>query len=136
MKQFRFWLPVVLWMGVIFLFSSRQKIAVTDSYIASFLFFKTLHLIEYAFLYTVTYRAVKNTLQVNKGWVWVLPFCITTLYAVSDEIHQTYIPTREGKPRDAIIDMFGAAIAWISLQQLVPKMPKKLKTLARSWHIL
>ncbi len=136
MKYIRFWLPVVLWMGVIFLFSSRQKIAVTDSYVVSFLFFKTLHLIEYAFLYLVTYRAVKNTLPVRMFWVFLLPFIITALYAVSDEIHQTYVPTREGKPRDAIIDMFGAGISWVSLQQLLPKMPKKLKTLARSWHIL
>ncbi|MFZ2025252.1 MAG: VanZ family protein [Microgenomates group bacterium] len=135
MKQVRFWLPVIIWMGVIFAFSARQKIAVTDSYVLSFMFFKTLHLIEYAFLYVVTYRAVKNTLGMQKSWIWLLPFCITVLFAITDELHQSYVPTREGKPRDAIIDMFGAMFAWISLKLLLPKMPKKLKNLAKSWQI-
>lgn len=136
MKLFRFWFPVVVWMGVIFLFSSRQKVSVTDSYVLSFLFFKTLHLIEYAFLYIVTYRAIKNTTHVNKTWVWLGPFIIVAVFAASDEYHQTFIPSREGRPRDAIIDMFGALVSWISLKLLLPKMPKKLKNLAKYWQIL
>ena len=136
MKQFRFWLPVFLWMGVIFLFSSRQKIALTDSYVVSFLFFKSLHLIEYAFLYLVTFRAVKNTLSVQKNWMWLIPFIITAVFAITDEVHQSFVPTREGKSRDAIIDMFGAIVAWISLKTVLPKMPKKLKNLAKGWQIV
>lgn len=135
MKLLRFWLPVFLWMTVIFLFSTRQKIALTDSYVVSFLFFKSLHLIEYAFLYLVTFRAVKNTLSVRKNLIWLIPFIITAVFAITDEVHQSFVPTREGKPRDAIIDVVGAGIAWISLKKLLPKMPKKLKNLARSWHI-
>ena len=135
MKLVRFWLPVFLWMAVIFLFSSRQKIALTDSYVVSFIFFKSLHLIEYAFLYIVTFRAVKNTLSIRNSWMWLVPFVITVLFAITDEAHQTFVPTREGKLRDVIIDILGVGIAWISLKTVLPKMPKKLKKLAKSWQI-
>ena len=135
MKYIRFWLPVVLWMAVIFAFSSRQKVAFTDSYVLSFVFFKTLHLIEYYVLYVVTYRAVRNTGR-NKQNAWMIAFIITSIYAITDEIHQRFVPTREGKLRDAIIDMSAGGLAWITLKQLLQKLPKKLKSLARSWQLI
>lgn len=135
MKYIRFWLPVVLWMTVIFLLSSRQKVALTDSYVVSFLIFKTLHLIEYAFLYTVTYRAVRNTIISTGKTPHIIAFGVTTLFALGDELHQSFVPTREGRLRDAIIDMFGAGIAWISIKQLLPKAPKALRNLAKQWHV-
>jgi len=135
MKLIRFWLPVVLWMAVIFAFSSRQKVAFTDSYFLSFLFFKTLHMIEYYVLFVVTYRALRNTGK-NKKSAWMIAFIITSVYAITDEIHQRFVPTREGKLRDAIIDMVAAGVAWITLKQLLPKTPKKLKSLARNWQLI
>jgi len=122
-------------MGVIFSFSSKEKVALTDSYAISFLIFKTLHLIEYAFLFTVTYRAVSNTFFKKGKNFFVIAFIITALFAISDEVHQLFVPTREGRLRDAIIDMIGAGIAWLSIKSLLPKAPKPLKTLAKSWHI-
>jgi VanZ family protein len=136
MKKFiRFWCPVFLWMIVIFLFSSRQKVAITNSYALSFLFFKTLHLIEYIFLYIVLYRALVNT-GVKKITALWSSFAITTLYAITDEIHQRFVPTREGKLRDVIIDIIGGGLGWILLTQLLPKAPRKLKWLAKSWQLL
>jgi VanZ family protein len=122
-------------MAVIFSFSSRQKVAFTDSYALSFLFFKTLHLIEYYALYVITYRALRNTGKDKKN-AWMTAFVITSLYAISDEIHQQFVPTREGKLRDAIIDIFAAGVAWITLKQLLPKMPKRLKKWARDWQLI
>jgi len=135
MKIVRFWLPVFLWMMTIFAFSSRQKIALTDSYAISFLFFKTLHLIEYAFLYVVSYRAFLNTISKKKS-SYVYACIFVTVYAISDEFHQSLVPTREGKLRDVIIDMIGGGLGWIMLTQLVPKVPKKLRNLAKQWQIL
>ncbi|MFH0749336.1 MAG: VanZ family protein [Candidatus Gottesmanbacteria bacterium] len=136
MKLIRFWTPVVLWMIIIFVLSSQQKITITDSYTLSFILFKTIHVIEYAFLFTVTYRAIINTM-VRKGKLpLVIAFIITALYAISDEYHQSFVPTREGRLRDAIIDIAGAAIAWISIKQLLPKAPGRLKTLVKHWHMM
>jgi VanZ family protein len=135
MRKLRFWFPVVIWMAVIFVFSSRQKVALTESYIVSFLFFKTLHLVEYCILYGVTYRALRNTIQ-KQNASWILAFIIISLYAVTDEVHQRFVPTREGTVRDAIIDMFAGGFAWIYLRYILPKAPKKLRKLARSWQIV
>ena len=38
---------------------------------------------------------------------WAKAFIVAFLYAASDELHQTFVPTREGKPRDIAIDTIG-----------------------------
>jgi len=112
MKFLRKWGPVVVWMGVIFFFSTRQRITVSDHYAVNFLFFKMLHVIEYAVLYMLTFRATKNP---------VASFIIVILYAASDEIHQLFVATREGTVRDVIIDTLGAGLAWIFIKKLFVK---------------
>lgn len=44
-------------------------------------------------------------LSVGAGFI--LPFLIGVLYAVSDEIHQTFVPGRAGQLRDVLIDSCG-----------------------------
>jgi VanZ family protein len=135
MKILRLWGPVIVWMAVIFFFSSRQKVEVSDISTINFLFFKTLHVLEYAVLYVLFFRAVMNTYPKEKRFRWyVAAFCLTVLYALTDEIHQTFIPTREGRLRDVIIDAGGAGIAWITLYQLQRKMPKVLENLLVRLH--
>ncbi|MCJ7826188.1 VanZ family protein [Patescibacteria group bacterium] len=134
-KCIRYWLPVIIYMAAIFIASSRQKVAISDSYAISFLFFKTLHLIEYIFLYLVCYRAFFNT-GTRKDKAFLYAFIITVLYAATDEIHQRLVPTREGKFRDVIIDVIGGGFGWLIITSLLPKAPKKLKTLAKRLQIL
>ena len=137
MKFFRFWGPAIVWMAIIFLASTRESVQVSDEFTINFLFFKTLHVIEYAILFTLYYRALRNTLD-RKNIVVLLTtaFVMTILYAISDEFHQTLVPTREGKVRDVIIDALGALLSWISIAILLPKAPKKLQSWAKSLHIL
>lgn len=122
----KFWLtavlPLALWMVIIFYLSSRQKIAVTESYVLSFIFFKTLHLIEYATLFSLFLRFfyLSNT---NNKFLWAL-IC-TALYAASDELHQYFVPTREGRLRDVGIDIFGACIGWLIIKK-IPLIKKVL----------
>jgi VanZ family protein len=137
MKSLRYWLPVFVWMLIIFLFSSRQKIQISDQSTINFMFFKTLHLIEYAMLYVLSYRAMKLTYIKKTNTFWYLAaFAITILYAISDEVHQTFVPTREGKLRDVIIDAIGATCSWICINQLLPRTPKKLHVLAKKLGLL
>lgn len=127
MKFFRYWLPVVVWMVIIFVLSGRESVQVADEPILNFLFFKTLHVIEYAVLFILYFRALKNK---------AAAFFLTLLYAATDEIHQMFVPTREGKFRDVIIDAIGATLAWISITHLLPRVPKKLRALAKSLEII
>ena len=116
LKFLYFWGPVILWMGVIFFFSSRTKVAVSDEYVLNFIFFKSLHVIEYGILFFFSYRATYN-LEKNKSRAFIYAAAITILYAISDEIHQTFIPTREGTVRDVFIDMIGIAIMYMYIRK-------------------
>lgn len=97
------WLYPLAWMGLIFFLSSRQRVSVSEEYILNFMFFKTLHLIEYFVLYILLARASLGTWKPTRRAL-LTAVAIAALYAVSDEIHQTFVPTRQGAIRDVGID--------------------------------
>lgn len=118
-KILLYWGPPIIWMIAIFLLSSRQRIEVSEKYIWNFLFFKLLHIIEYATLNLLLFRGF-NSLK-NKFFAFpdklFFSFLIAILYAVSDEIHQTFVPTREGKIRDVFIDFIGIYLMHIYIKR-------------------
>jgi VanZ family protein len=109
-----YWFPPLLLMGTIFYLSSRQSVEVAESYWLNFVFFKTLHMIEYGILYILLFRAfysLKNkklTLQKKLMYPIILSIC----YGMSDEIHQLFVPTRTGTLRDIGIDTIGILLAF------------------------
>ena len=112
------WLPAILWMAIIFYLSSNQRVKVTGKFLFDFLIFKTLHMIEYATLYFLLFRAFYLS-QNKKGSLnkrLIFPIFLAISYAVSDEVHQTLVPTREGKARDVIIDSAGVLIMYIYIK--------------------
>ena len=112
--------PPLIWMGVIFYLSSREKIAVSESYWLSFAFFKTLHLIEYGILFLLWYFALYK-----KKYGLKLAIFLSILYGMTDEWHQTFVPTREGRIRDVFIDSLGVILTWqILLERLIGWMKK------------
>lgn len=134
-KFFLRWGPVLVWMIVIFVFSSKQSISVSDRQVTNFLFFKTLHLIEYAILYAFSFRAFHMSFPSSpKKHHLFAAFELTIVYALTDELHQLFVPSRGGKLQDVIIDAIGASGAWFFLLYVLPILPKKLKALAKSWH--
>lgn len=122
-------MPSVVWMAVIFSFSSRQRVAVSDEYAINFIFFKTLHLIEYAVLFVLNYRALR--LLTVKNNVPVKAFLLTVGFAATDEWHQNFVPTREGAVRDVIIDAVGAILIWLAIKHIYPVLTKKPSALVR-----
>ena len=126
MKKLAYWIPSVIIATVIFLFSSRQRISVSDEYVYNFVFFKSLHILEYGVFCFFNYRAVLNTVTASKKRAGVISLILTIVYAVSDEYHQTFVPSREGKLRDVGFDTIGALLTVIFIWNLLPKMPKKL----------
>src|SRR3989344_3715227 len=136
MKIVIYWLPSVLWMGMIFFLSSRASVRVSDTQAIQFLFFKALHVVEYAILYTLLFRALKNTYPAPLWQNRYNAFLFAVVYGMTDEVHQMFVPTREGAFRDVIIDTLGISLAAISLWKLLPPAPKPLKTLAKKLCIL
>lgn len=137
MKRIVAWLPALVWMAVIFLLSARSSVKISQQETINFLFFKTLHVLEYTILCLFVYRAVMyETHRRATLRTFFLAYIISVLYAASDEIHQTMVPTREGHPRDVIIDAVGIILSWILIRQLFPRLPKKLKLLGDKWLIV
>ncbi len=96
-------------MGIIFYFSTQQTAGIISETIPHFIFFKTLHILEYAALAILLFFALLKNKQT---------IIFAYLYALSDEIHQTFIPGRSGRLRDTIFDLFGIIIGIFILKQL------------------
>lgn len=123
-------------MSLIFLLSTRQRIAVSDVHLVNFVIFKSFHVIEYAVLFILNYRAFALTYtKARPRDVAAAAALLSFNFGVADEIHQMFVPTRQGSLRDGIIDGIGIVFAWYTLAHLLPRMPKPLVTLARRWHV-
>ena len=130
----RRWLPVLLWSGLIF-WGSTDALSVphTSRFLKPFLLWidprlgaetvaamqiairKAGHMCEYAVLAVLVWRA-SNGADLGRVRPWPARLAWTTwgsavAYAVSDEFHQSFVPSREGSPRDVAIDAAGAALA-------------------------
>jgi VanZ family protein len=131
MKFLRYWLPLLVWLGVIFFGSTDLMSAEhTSRFIVPFLRWlkpdisietlasihfvirKCAHLSEYAILALLLLRAS----------IWVINFkcSMPTLYvcvwgtcflvAITDEFHQTFIVSRGASAEDVLIDSIGAML--------------------------
>ena len=91
------WLPVVLWAAVIFTISSVPSLdsglGVWDTVLR-----KMAHVGEYAILGGLLYRAVHRE---------PAAIVLGSLYAVTDEVHQSFVTGRHGSPLDWLIDTAG-----------------------------
>jgi VanZ family protein len=94
------WLPVVVGAAVIFAFSSVPSLG-TGLGTWDLVLRKLAHLSEYAFLGMLLARAVRRL---------ALAVGLAAAYAVTDEIHQTFVQGRHGAPLDVAIDTVGALV--------------------------
>lgn len=113
------WLSVLAFMLIIFLLSaqpSTESAALSGQFLATlnkifsaditdFIVRKAAHTGEYFLLAILTFFAVWLTWHRARPF-WA--FLIASLYAVSDEIHQHFIPGRACQLRDVLIDSTGA----------------------------
>jgi VanZ family protein len=94
------WLPVVVWAGVIFAFSSVPSLS-THLGTWDLVLRKLAHMTEYAVLALLLLRATGS-------YAWA--FGLAVGYACTDEFHQTFVRGRHGSPVDVGIDAVGALI--------------------------
>jgi VanZ family protein len=70
------------------------------------------HVIEYAILAALLWRAVRGTLTSTKAVAIAgLVFFASVLFAASDEFHQSFVPSRTPSVHDVMIDACGVVIA-------------------------
>ncbi|MGB7217205.1 MAG: VanZ family protein [Vicinamibacterales bacterium] len=106
MRRVSLWLPPLVYMILIFHFSSESSPMpdVTDR-----VWDKLLHATEYAGLAFLVCRAL-----MGEGVGWLLAACaallLTSAYGASDEWHQAFVPLRSVDVRDWLADTIGAAL--------------------------
>jgi VanZ family protein len=104
------WLPPILLMFIIFIFSSMSSIPqVNDTYLDTVLK-KLGHMLGYGLLMISWIRALNRNHPPNNYKVYIYSFILTFIYAISDEWHQSYVPFRHPSDIDITIDCFGAII--------------------------
>ncbi|MDD5590094.1 MAG: VanZ family protein [Candidatus Portnoybacteria bacterium] len=116
MKNFFYnWLPVFIWAGLIFYLSDQPGLNSGMSAFWDVFLRKLAHAFVFAVLNFLIFLALRGQeFNYRKTIVWALALAI--LYAVSDEIHQGFVPEREGKIQDVGIDSLG--IIFSSLAQI------------------
>ncbi len=127
----KYWLPVVIWLGVIFAGSTDVLSAEhTSRFLVPFLRWldphislvainsiqsvirKLGHLIEYAILAALFWRALRDeaNLRTKMSLLFIAVWLVCGIFAVSDEFHQSFVPSRKASPHDVLIDICGALI--------------------------
>lgn len=114
-----YWVPAVVWMGVIFYFSSLSKPVpgVEDTSYETQLN-RLFHLAEYAFLtFWFYFGWVKGRVfQSNVGHKQVFYSALMSfVYALVDEAHQVFVPGRMFEVVDLFLDAGGAGFAVLCL---------------------
>src|ERR1017187_1838480 len=134
----RYWLPVLVWMWIIFSASGDQMSFqhssriigpfvrwllpnLSDEVIHAIVVFvrKCAHLTEYAVLALLLWRALRKPPGPGAPrWRWSeagLALTLVALYAASDEFHQPFVPSREGSVSDARLATAGGALPLLCL---------------------
>jgi VanZ family protein len=99
--------------------SSRPDLNPDEIYlVVQFFVRKTAHVIEFA---TLSVWASGLFVLYHIKYAYLLGFLFSSIYAATDEIHQLFIPGREGKWSDLAFDMcgalIGAMIVWYIVRQ-------------------
>jgi VanZ family protein len=132
------WLPLLFWMSAIF--SASTKLGSpenTSRFLVPFLLWldphmswqtiehvhlcvrKTAHALEYAVLGFLIWRVVHSAAVLaaqRTPWHFRLSLLLAALYAATDETHQIFVPGREARVLDVLLDTcgagFGLAATW------------------------
>ncbi len=111
----KFWLPVYLYAGLIFIYSSLSSPPLAPKILHGD---KLLHLVEYAILGYLIARAARNASSPQlRTHFRIFAVCVAVLYGLTDEFHQYFVPGREADSLDLLADGAGAFLGQILLRR-------------------
>jgi VanZ family protein len=127
----RYWLPVILWMTLVFSASTTLgRPENTSRFVRPILLWlnpnmpevtiekihlvvrKTAHFVEYGMMGLLVWRLI----HFDSAWApcrsreFLTALLVAALYAASDEFHQSFVPGRQPAVRDVLIDCCGAGV--------------------------
>jgi len=138
MRSFlKYWLPVLIWLCLIFIGSTdlmsteqtsriirpllrwlKPDISMETIAQVQFIVRKCAHLTEYAILALLLWRALRRgtSLKARTSILFIVVWLACAVFAASDEFHQSFVPSRTATLGDVLIDIWGAlvglAICW------------------------
>ena len=152
MKSFlKYWLPLLIWLGVIFIGSTNVMAAEhTSRYIVPFLLWlkpgmspkaiwiilvvarKCAHVTEYAVLALLLWRALRSiqVLRTKTLTIFGAVLLGCAMLAASDEFHQVFVKSRTPAVRDVVLDVTGAILGLLIGLSFERRHPKKFPATA------
>lgn len=133
------WVLVFICMGVIFWLSSRTAVESAqqsgnilnrlieifgDNIFTDFIVRKLAHFLEFTGLCLLMNTALYQT---RKRKSLVLATALTSLYAITDEVHQLFVEGRACRVADWAIDTCGAIVGTIAFAVIITILSKVLK---------
>jgi VanZ family protein len=113
LRRVDLWLPPLLLMGLIFVFSAQPSLDPDRSWL-ELAGRKLAHFGTYALLWLLWWRLLRAALP--GGRAALVALLVSSLYAAGDELHQSFVDGRHGSPVDWAIDTAGAAFALLCLR--------------------
>lgn len=114
----RYW-KVIAWCTLIFSISSIPTLPKVGFIWWDFLAKKSMHVLEYAVLYYLSYSSLKQ-----KG-NWKTPFLFALSFALSDEYHQSFVVGRTALLTDVGFDTIGMFFMYLQLKNTLFFTPAK-----------
>ena len=119
------WVPVLFQMGLIFYFSAQPA---GSPALERFPLPPVIgHLGGYGLLGLLLYRAFNRGLF---GWNLIFArntFVVGFLYAISDELHQVFVPGRTPATSDVVIDAAGIILVLLVIRLVINPLYSRLK---------
>ena len=157
MKSFlKYWLPLLVWLGVIFLGSTNLMSAEHTSRLMvpillwlkpgmapeRILFIliimrKCAHVGEYAILALLLWRALRSglSLRVKMPMLFGAVLLACAAFAASDEFHQSFVKSRTPSVRDVILDTAGAFFGLLLGASFARRHSKKIASSTQSQFV-
>ncbi len=106
MEKAKNWLPAIIVAAIIFFASAQTGETVDNTGFTKNSYHIGAHFVLYILLCITLFKGTKNVY-----WAMGLAF----LYAIFDEVHQTFVPGRSFQYSDILVDSIGIALAGLIL---------------------
>jgi len=110
-----YWAVTLSYMGIIYYLSSisgHKLPHLMNGYD------KIIHFLIYAVLSSLIYLSLNKAGMGGRSIIF-LSFIFATIYGITDEIHQMYVPLRAASIGDVIADFFGAVAGSYSVSRFI-----------------
>ena len=112
-KKSTYWILLVIWLGIIFILSSIPSLSVESLGYWDLILRKFAHFVEFAILAIILFKAFDITTKEKPVKLFMAVLFLSIFYASTDELHQMYVPGRNGNLVDIGIDSLGVLFGTI-----------------------